>query len=230
MKIAAIGSVAFIAHGRPAQDLDLVVHERDRAKFEATHGRAVQSGDYKSQYTRGNVKIEVEWAYTKTSAEMILDAADKPKRAFGIDIHTATLDDLAACAVSACSIGIRTEKHRTTIKALKDAGVHPNEPLLNVRLFEAALRTKYNPARYFRSNAEFFKDSVKRNIAHDELHQMFMLGSVPCYLDMKKDMESAHVDIDVFNRLSFERRCECIWEEALVLGWEHEASATVSRD
>lgn len=228
MKIVVIGSAAFNVHGRPSQDLDLIVHERDRAEFESRFGNPVHKGDFKSQYG-GRMRMDVEWAYLGTSAEMILNGATESKRIGGVDLFVATIDHLACCAASACSINIRTEKHLKTLLALRQSGAELDEPVLGMRLYEAGLRMKYNPSRYFRRNEDFFRDSVVRSVPHDQLHAEFMLGSVPCYLDMKRDLESAHVDLDIFNKLPFERQCECIWEEALVLGWERD-SASMTTD
>ena len=224
MKIAAIGSVAFNSHSRSPQDLDLIVHERDRQEFESIYGQPSRSTDFKSHYGRGIRKIEVEWAYRGTSAELILDQAYLPAKLWGLEFYKADMADLASCALSACSINVRPWKHSVTASQLKAIGVAFNPEVLSRRLYESALRVKYNPGRYFRSNADFFRDSVTRSGSHDDLHVQFMLGDRPCYLDMKTDLQSAHVDLDVFQRLPFDRQCECIWEEALVLGWERERS------
>lgn len=222
MKITAIGSFAFNAHGRPPADLDLVVRAEDRAEFEHSFGKATRSSDFKSMYSRGPTKMDVEWAYPNTSADVIVRNSTERRLIGNREVYIAHPEDLASCALSACSINIRPAKHLTTLLSLRKAGYGYNPGTLDLRLYEAALRIEYNPSRYFRSNKDFFKDSVKREMPHDQLHSEFMLGQRPCYMDMKTDIDSSHVDLDVFNKLTFDRKCECIWEEALVLGWERD--------
>ena len=83
---------------------------------------------------------------------------------------------------------------------------------------------------FSKSNSEFFYDKVKRDIGHDELHNIVKFYEVPLFEKIKKDLDKAQVYEDLFYKLSHEDRIKLVIEEMLVIGLERYTEQEISQN
>lgn len=69
-------------------------------------------------------------------------------------------------------------------------------------------------------NERFFKSTVTRHIAHDQLHQLVKYDETPKYLSIKPDLTMAAISDMMFDALSEEDKFKVVREEAFVIALE----------
>lgn len=201
-------------------DLDLVADPGLKPAFDAAFRTASDSPD-KTVY-RGRRTVEVEWAKAGTSNEVLLQSGvGNPLELPGVgEFRLACPKALTAVYAAHLLFPIQWHKHAPKYWALRDLGFVPDEELYALRREETARRTKYRASRYDRPNEEFFRDSVEREVPHDELHLRLAFHGRPLFERVKRDLSRSGICLDMFEALPRETRLESIWEEALVLGHE----------
>lgn len=200
-------------------DLDLVATPDHKPDFDAkfTVKKEIPG---KTTYA-GRKPIEVEWVLPGSSCEELLNHSTGQFELPGIGkVGYATPQALVSIYAAHLLFPIQWDKHAPRYWALRDAGYGIVPKLYEMRKAETATRTKYQASRYDRPNDKFFKDSVNREIPHDELHLKIAYHGRPLYERIKRDQSRSGVCLDMFNALPRVLQLESIWEEALVLGHE----------
>jgi len=218
-------------------DLDLVATPDHKPDFDSkfTIKKEIPG---KTMYA-GQKPIEVEWASTGSSCEELLNHGTGEFELPGVGSNSpvcrrtgefelpgvgtigyAPPKALASIYAAHLLFPIQWDKHAPRYWALRDAGYEVLPKLYNMRKAETANRTRYRAGRYDRPNDEFFSDSVKREIPHDELHLKIAFYGRPLYERVKRDLSRSGVCIDMFNALPRGLQLKTVWEEALVLGHE----------
>jgi hypothetical protein len=219
--VVVIGSRALnsVIKCKPS-DYDLVAVPEVKELFDAKY-KIVSNSHAKTTY-RGSKTLEVEWAHSGTSCEMILQGAtDKSFSISGIGpCYLAKPEVLVSIYAAHLCFPIQWQKHAPRYWALKDMGFNRLEDLYLLRRQETAERMKYVGSRYDKPNELFFRDSVKREIPHDELHLKLMFHDRPLYERIKRDLSRSGICLDLFENLPREIQFQSVWEEALVLGHE----------
>jgi hypothetical protein len=218
--LVAIGSLALrevLPKLRP-KDADLIAHPDLEPVIDSKLESKKKILDLKTIYVGG---YEVEWARPGSSAELILNSESSKtiKTKLG-EAKLANPNVLMGIMRAHLCFPIQWKKHIGRYQRLVELGIKPDENIFRLRQVETAKRMRYNPKKYLQSNESFFTDSVKRELPHDELHELFKFGRQPIYKSIKRDQISAAVEIDMFEALDFELQKRVIWEEMLVLGWE----------
>ena len=213
----AIGSLALqqeLTYLKP-NDVDLVAHPSLETEWDKKFTVRKRVKDLKTVYDG----IEVEWARPGTSAELILNRAPSATRKLVRLGPTplASREVLKGIMRAHLCFSVQWGKHIERYVQLDSLW---DDEVFRLRQAETAERVGYKPERYRQSNAEFFKDGVKRDQAHDSLHEIFKFGDKPAYQAIKYDQTSAAIEIELFEKLHHEDKLKTIWEELLVLGWE----------
>lgn len=76
-----------------------------------------------------------------------------------------------------------------------------------------------NP-RLNQSNEDFFDDAVKKLYDHDYLHELVAFGGAPVYTMMKRDVDKAWCEKDMWDVLPHEHKVQCVAEETYVIAME----------
>lgn len=87
-----------------------------------------------------------------------------------------------------------------------------------------------NEPDFSKPNSEFFYDKVKRDIGHDELHNIVKFYDVPLFEKIKKDLDQAQVYENLFYKLSHNDRIKLVTEEMLVIGLERYTEQEISHN
>ena len=224
MKFVAIGSLALrqVLDLKPS-DTDLIAHPSLEAEWDEKFLVKKRVKDLKTIY---DGRLEVEWARPGTSAELILNrepTATTWSRRLG-PVPLASPAVMRGILKAHLCFPIQWSKHIKRYQELVSLDCPCDDEVFRLRQAETAQRVGYKPERYRQSNKSFFKDSVKRDQPHDELHERFKLGNAPAYKSIKYDQDNAAVEIELFDKLSYDEKKKVIWEEVLVLGWERTLS------
>lgn len=226
--IVAIGSKALSqVTACKVKDLDLVATNDHKPWFDSAF-RILKESPKKAVYL-GNRQVEVEWVLPGSSNEELLQhTVGKFSHPRLGEIHYATPEALTSFYRAHLQFPIQWSKHAPRYWALKDSGYRQVDSLYVKRLSETADRMKYRASRYDKPNASFFRDSVKREVPHDELHMKLAFYERPLFERIKRDMSRSGVCLDLFEALPRETQFESVWEEALVLGHERYRANGVS--
>lgn len=114
----------------------------------------------------------------------------------------------------------RWRKHMYDIQFLVDKGIKHDETLLN-ELIDYWLKTK---PKVKRSNLgltakDFFTNAINADEnEHDYLHTL--INPVPMYTRLLKDGAEVELDVNKWYNLSFEEKCDTVFEETAVMGYE----------
>jgi len=114
----------------------------------------------------------------------------------------------------------RWKKHMYDIQFLLDKGFKYNESILD-ELIEYWEDTKPKVRRSnLEMNAEdFFSNAINKDEGeHDFLHTL--INPVPMYTRLLKDNCEVELDINKWNALSFCEKCDVVFEETAVMGYE----------
>lgn len=76
------------------------------------------------------------------------------------------------------------------------------------------------PVDMEQTNQDFFNDGVDRVYDHDSLHEAVAFYKKPLFYMLKRDMERAAVERDLFLELSYDNRIRVIQEELFVIALE----------
>lgn len=66
----------------------------------------------------------------------------------------------------------------------------------------------------------FFNDAVKRKYNHDYLHSLFAYEEKPMYTKLQLNPKLAKCEEDLWNKLSYEQKVQCVAEETQVIATE----------
>ena len=69
---------------------------------------------------------------------------------------------------------------------------------------------------FFGQSEKFFKSYF----VHDDIHRMMAHHEHPLYENMQKDKSSARCEKDMWEKFTFEDKCKCVLEEAMVIALE----------
>lgn len=124
---------------------------------------------------------------------------------------------------------IKTFKHVRDIEYLLNKGHKVKYDLVpGLFSFWESLKGKRTRLNFDKTNEDFFKDNVTRDIPHDELHFMFMYGNSPAFNLIKSDNTKASVEEDLFKILCFEDKLRVCLEEVFVLAYERKVRPEIS--
>lgn len=71
-----------------------------------------------------------------------------------------------------------------------------------------------------KKNEDFFKDAIKRDLPHDEIHKIVAHYDEPLYLKLKVDKSMAAYDLGLWENLSLEDKHNAVREECYVIALE----------
>lgn len=114
----------------------------------------------------------------------------------------------------------RWKKHMYDIQYLLDKGMQYDETILN-ELIEYWEETKPKVKRsdLEMSAEDFFTNAINEDEGeHDFLHTL--INPVPMYTRLLKDGAEVELDENKWNKLSFEEKCDVVFEETAVMGYE----------
>jgi len=221
--IVAIGSWALRRLTRcKVADLDLIASPDEREGLVARSSRVVSDSESRTVTVNGGRRVEVEWALPGTSAAALLfSELGEAQRVPGVGtVRPAGPDPLCAVYASTCLFPVQWDKNYSRYRDLRAIGARPDPSVMRLRTAEIAARFRYKASSYDRPNADFFRDSVKREIPHDRLHLELKFGERPAYESLKRDLSRSGICLDLFEAMTREEQLRCVWEEALVLGHE----------
>jgi hypothetical protein len=92
--------------------------------------------------------------------------------------------------------------------------------LYKMRYEETKERNKFKDHNFDKLNEDFFKDGVKRIVPHDLIHDVVKFYKRPLFESIKYDLTKAKIDLDLFNKLSYDDKLKNIAEEVMVLSIE----------
>lgn len=129
-------------------------------------------------------------------------------------------DLLYTLKVSHCLWDIHWDKTMFDIQFFQNKGCK-----LNVELFYELYeywKSIHNTKRtnFDKSNEDFFNDKVVRTYNHDDLHRIIMKTDQPLFNLIKKDLNGAEIDADLFGKLDITTKFDIVREEAYVIALE----------
>lgn len=151
---------------------------------------------------------------------------------YWIDSHQYILDNNKDCTyvdpdflytikVSHAAWDIWWDKTMSHIMFLKDKGCKLDNTLYKLLYDEWMVHHKSNKRiNLNRSNAEFFKDAVKREFDHDYLHEVFAYYDKPMHTRIRPDVDRAYCSQKLWDLLSHEDKVKCALEEIHVIAFE----------
>jgi len=115
---------------------------------------------------------------------------------------------------------INWEKHLFDVQFLLGKGCKYNLSLINeLRSFWDSFLPKIRRSRLEMNKEQFFTNSVNENTEqHDYLH--ILLNSVPMYTKLLKENCEVELDENKWQSLSFEEKCDVVFEETAVMAFE----------
>lgn len=160
----------------------------------------------------GNMLVETHWF---PLAEKII-AANK---------HHIFADPniLFTLKVSHAMWDIHWNKTMRDIFFMQDKGCKIIEPLCTEleKMWESIHIKKQDKSKIkLVDNEMFFTPMVKRIVPHDHIHEVVAGDNPPMHTRIRKNMNSALCDEELWNELSFEEKCKTVEEEASVIAIE----------
>lgn len=114
----------------------------------------------------------------------------------------------------------RWKKHMWDIQFLLKKGFQYDETILNelIQYWEET-KPKIRRSDLEMSSADFFNNAVNKDEKeHDFLHTL--INPVPMYTRLLKDGAEIELDENKWDRLSFEEKCDVVFEETAVMAYE----------
>lgn len=218
------------------RDIDIVCTPNE-AKVLITHlsmepgSKVVQSSRYDKTMIRrrDNLDIELEWEDSESNQMLEKIATLTNWNFFGKPYKIPTINQLYLIKRSHLNYNINWERNLELAMMLRRYISLPNEE--DKKFYEQ--RKKEAKERYGKSqakirldvsNKKFFKQSQKLRVYdHDSLHRVvaFTIGK-PIYERCKKDLDSAMIDQELFEKLDSIDKINMVVEEAMVIGLERE--------
>ena len=132
----------------------------------------------------------------------------------------ASPDALYTIKMSHCFWNIFWEKTMSDIVFLRSHGAKIIQPLFDD--LYAAWTVKHGDKKAYLKvdNEKFFTSAVKRTYVHDDLHRMVAYKDRPMFEYVKKDMNKAFIDKDLFNILPHDDKLILCREEIYVTALE----------
>jgi len=115
---------------------------------------------------------------------------------------------------------VKWDKTIYDIIFLKNKGCQADEVLYKMLVNEWKLVHGKKKVNLNKNNDEFFKDNVKREYEHDELHILVAHYDRPLYERIKPDLNKANCSYKMFTDLSFEDKIKLCREEIFVVALE----------
>lgn len=81
-----------------------------------------------------------------------------------------------------------------------------------------------------KSKNEFFDDNVIKYIDHDEIHKIVAQDENPGYTYMQKKNDEVFCSLDLWNKLSYQKQLNCVFEESLVIAIERHLLPSILGD
>jgi len=122
--------------------------------------------------------------------------------------------------LSTCFWPVFWEKTMWDIKYFQEKGVQHDETLFKIMYEEHTRIHGRKRANLKKTNDEFFKDAVKREYVHDDIHKAVAYYDAPLYESCKKDKNKAFINESLFNKLSYEDQLRMCREEIYVTALE----------
>lgn len=207
---------------KPGTDLDIVCTEKEFASI-SSEGRI----DHHNIADLNNNEIESRFR------------SDKWARIGDFDVNVCSLAGLAAIKRSHLWRDYFFDKH---------IAVYHYELVKHARKEDADFvreRTRLTHLKYPRSNPnlmqpneDFFDDAVEKAYDHDWLHEIVAFGQHPIYMELKYDDSLAWCERELWEKLTFERKLQCVAEETYVIaierimvpnGWYHSPKGAFSQ-
>lgn len=115
---------------------------------------------------------------------------------------------------------IKWDKTMWDISFFQSAGIELDEPFFLALYAGWKSIMGEKPVRLNVSNDDFFTAKVDRKYKHDDLHLATCYYDRPIYERCKKDLNSAMIDRNLFNSLSYEDKIKMVKEEAYAIAIE----------
>ena len=114
----------------------------------------------------------------------------------------------------------RWKKHMYDIQFLLDKGFQYDEGILNeLIVYWEEIKPKIRRSNLELNAEEFFTNAVNEDEnEHDFLHTL--INPVPMYTRLLKDGAEVELDQNKWNALSFQEKCDVVFEETAVMGYE----------
>lgn len=113
---------------------------------------------------------------------------------------------------------INWSKHLSDIKWFQDKNINYIQSLyFDLVNYWKTIHGNRKEPNFKKLNTEFFYDKVKRNISHDDLHDLVKYYDTPLFNKVKVNLEYAEVNEELFNKLNHEDQIKLILEECYVL-------------
>jgi hypothetical protein len=128
-------------------------------------------------------------------------------------------NDLYTLKMSHMFWDINWDKHMFDIQFLKDKGCKINIELFH-KLYEFwnSYHSKNRRSDLVMNAEDFFDNALKCEYDHDFIHTL--LNPYPTFNKVLKDGAEVEVDENKFHLLSYEEKCDLVYEEVMVMAWE----------
>lgn len=218
-----IGSQAakhYYSDFRQPKDWDFIALHSEISKF----GRDYINPAYAKQtYIYDDKQVEVEFIFRGQSSDLlqqeITEEVDTPFGKAGV----LSLEALFLLKKSHVWYKHNWLKNFLDYKFLqKKLGFIPTrlKSILDLRIQETKNRVRFHEKDFDLKNNDFFRDSVKRHVEHDKIHEVIKFCDVPIFQMLKDDQSKANISFEKFQALSFDLKIKNIQEECMVLALE----------
>lgn len=111
-------------------------------------------------------------------------------------------------------------KHMYDIQFLLDKGVEYDIELIEeLKIFWLDIHKKIKRSNLVTNKSEFFDNAINEDIdQHDHIHTL--INPIPMYTLLLKDGADVELDESKFHKLTYEQKCDVVYEETAVMAWE----------
>jgi hypothetical protein len=139
-------------------------------------------------------------------------------------------DDLLSLKISHMFWDINFDKHMYHIQFLLDKGHQYDLDIINeLKEYWLKVHPKIRRSNLVQSKEEFFNNNVNEDTEqHDHLHTL--INPIPMYTLLLKEGSEVELDESKWGNLTFEQKCDVVFEESAVMAYERYTERTHYRE
>ena len=127
---------------------------------------------------------------------------------------------LLSLKISHMFFDINWFKHMYDIQFLLDKGCKYDIKIVEeLKEYWLGIHKKIRRSNLITNKSEFFDNAVNEDTdQHDHIHTL--INPIPMYTLLLKDGADVELDESKFHKLTFEQKCDVVYEETAVMAWE----------